>query len=234
MKKKNNFKIFPWVVCVLSGENYLKESTLAEKQGADCLEIRFDLINERAESIAKKIREKTNLPLIATFRVVEEGGKINSNVNRYELFFSVINYIDLVDIELNFMDKTIIYLTHKNKKKLIISYHNFNEMPTTIVLNKIILKAKKYNPFIIKIAFKTSSDEQVTKLLQFLSDNKNKLAVMALGEKAQASRIAAPILGSCLTYGYIGKATAEGQFSVRELVEQLKIFTRISKKELVL
>jgi 3-dehydroquinate dehydratase I len=46
--------------------------------------------------------------------------------------------------------------------------------------------------------------------------------VMGMGELAQPTRVEFPVLGSCLTYGYLDRPAAPGQPAAAELVRQLR------------
>jgi 3-dehydroquinate dehydratase len=44
-----------------------------------------------------------------------------------------------------------------------------------------------------------------------------------MGPAYAQTRVRYPKLGSCLTYGYLDKATAPGQFSAAELTRRLQV-----------
>ena len=48
------------------------------------------------------------------------------------------------------------------------------------------------------------------------------LCVIGMGPDWAHTRVLFPQLGSCLTYGYLDKPTAPGQFSAAELTEKLQ------------
>ena len=110
--------------------NVLKTIKRLEPQAPDLIEIRFDFKKNEIEP--NKIREITNIPLIATARLKKEGGLWEGNERtRINLLIKAgnagFNYIDLEASTLNLLQAAS--ELHETGSKLIISYHEFEKTP---------------------------------------------------------------------------------------------------------
>jgi 3-dehydroquinate dehydratase-1 len=225
---------FPAVAATIYGPKVLKLAKKAKKLKADIIELRIDKLPDinaiYVKNLILKIKKITKLPIIGTIRKREESGEnleefINEN-ERLELFKNIIPLVDFVDIELSAKEiiNNVIEESHKNNKKVIISYHNFTETPSENFLLEIVKKAKEKKGDIIKIATYVRNSNDAVLLLNFLKNNsQNNLIIIGMGEDGIITRLVAPILGSCITYGYVGKkAVAPGQLNIKILVNFLK------------
>jgi 3-dehydroquinate dehydratase type I len=50
---------------------------------------------------------------------------------------------------------------------------------------------------------------------------KGPICILGMGELGAVSRVSLPCVGSCLAYGSLGKATAPGQLTCRQLAKEL-------------
>ena len=98
------------------------------EQYANIIEIRVDYIkNPNLKLLLKKI----NKPAIITNRKRSEGGNFQgSEIKRIHLLQQAIDLgVEYIDIELSSGIKTIKKLCeHKKRSKIIVSYHNFNNI----------------------------------------------------------------------------------------------------------
>lgn len=217
----------PRVAIVVSDKENNKSIKSAR---ADIVEIRIDQF-ERLDIgyIKDKIitRRKLNIPLILTIRSKEEGGEKNiSDERKFNIFKDVISLGDAVDIELRFpLISKIVNIAKKNKKIVIVSWHDFKSTPNNKILKNILTIAKKEGAHLIKIAAKANKSEDVNRLMNFTQENKRmNIITIALGNIGAISRLVFPLAGSLITYSYINKPFAAGQIPLSVLQTQLRFF----------
>lgn len=200
--------------------NRLDEIKMAEKAGADLLEIRIDLLDKKEDVIRffKDVNDATSLPIIATNRLKSEGGSfVGSEQKRISMLLSVIEYADAVDIELRSAERDfVIENARKSGTVSIVSYHDFAGTPPKEQMLEILKEARSIGD-IPKLAVMAISLSDVILLLEVTIQAQKPLCTVAMGSLGKHSRVIAPLYGSVLTYGYVGTAKAPGQLSVREL-----------------
>ncbi len=200
----------------------------------------FDLVEWRADlSVPSDLNSflcfaaaYTTTPTIFTVRSKHEGGGFQgSESKRLSLFKKMMPHISAVDIELS--SETIlgdvIESAHDDKKKVIVSYHHFDNTPSLIELNKILKRAKTAGADIVKIATLAKDVRDVRRLAQFTVANADlntdpSIVTIAMGEIGALSRLFFPALGSLLTYTSYGDKTAPGQIDCRTLSRLVKRF----------
>lgn len=176
---------------------------------SDFIELRVDKIKDLTEKDLLLIRKKTKKEAILTCR-------------NKKIFFDTIGLkFNYIDIDLDTIEKEKIILPKKLNTKFIISFHDFKKTPSDEFLRKLILKIKKHQPDIIKIATMVREEKDNLKLLRLILDNRlksNKKIIIGMGEKGQITRILGPFLGSSLTYAAVdGMKTAAGQLEINQL-----------------
>jgi len=193
----------------------------------DLVEFRADLVNLPFSTLKKikKLLKKTRI--ICTIRPKYEGGGYSLSENsRLKLFEKLIPLSDFVDIELSSkIIKKVIEISKKNKKKYIISYHNFDFTPKNKELKKIIQNSLKFNPYIVKIATFIKKDTDFWRLFDFCKKYTKiyPLSVIPMGPKGTPGRILFPLFGSKLAYVYISKTVDPGQTHINSLLNLRKI-----------
>lgn len=208
-------------------EEFLASAQLAKDQGADCLEIRADSLEEAngdsLRSLLLKIREETSLPLILTCRMKEEGGLfMGPEDERIQIIKDALPGADLVDIELR-MDEDlrgqIVKEAKSHGKDVICSYHSFDKTPDQDTLGDVFDEEFKAGADIAKVAVKAESPGDVLILLDSAkkATAKGNVSAISMGSDGRAGRLAAPFFGSVLNYGYVTRKTAPGQLSVKDL-----------------
>ena len=210
--------------------NSFDEVEMAEKAGADILEIRMDLIPKKEDVISffKDVTNVTSLPIIATNRLKGEGGSfIDSEDQRISMLVSVMEYASAVDIELSAAERDFVTDKARNSGIVsIVSYHDFAETPTKEQMLEILKEARRIGD-IPKLAVMATSLSDVISLLEVTLQAQKPLCMIAMGSIGKHSRVIAPIYGSALTYGRVsGAAKAPGQLSVRELRNTLDTLVR--------
>ena len=215
----------PAVVAVLSGEVAVRNASLAEGLGADMVEVRLDLLPNDPLGAIQEVREVTSLPIIATNRLVEEGGAFRGGEDeRIEILAEASAWADLVDVEL--LAEGRYRLLEMVDVPAIISYHNFERAPSIETSRSILEKIFEAGADIAKLALTPASLEDCLDLLRLLSETAGPTSLMGMGDVGRHLRVVAPIYGSVLTYGYMGKATAPGQIPVKTLRGVLDVLMR--------
>jgi 3-dehydroquinate dehydratase type I len=187
----------------------------------DFIEIRFDYMDNIRK--VNKIREVTNLPLIATNRVKEQGGLwARSEMKRIELLISACEEgFEYVDIEIS--TESIKSTGEKIKDlgaKLIVSYHDFTITPRIDELYRIMHKELDAGADICKIIGMAKGIGDGLTYLNFIQENSDvNLVCFGMGREGIISRIFSPLFGSSYTYASIeaGKENAPGQISISNL-----------------
>ncbi len=212
----------PAVVAVLSGEEATRNAGVAEGLGADLVEVRLDLLPGDPIRIIREVREATTLPIIATNRMIQEGGAFHGGENeRIEILAGASAWADLVDVELRAEGRD--RLMEIVDRPVIISYHDFEGMPPIEVLRSMLEETFEAGAGIAKLALNPASLEGCLGLLKLLLETEGPISLLGMGNVGKHLRAVAPIYGSVLTYGYIGSATAPSQISVKALREVLDV-----------
>ncbi len=208
-----------------------EDNKLYKSVFVDILEIRVDEFKKVDLLHIKntvKMRRKIGIPLILTVRSKDEGGKKDiSNELKLNIFKECISLVDAVDIELRSpILSEVVRIAKKNKKVVIVSWHNFKMTPNDKMLKDILNKAKRNGANLVKIAVKANNEEDLNRLMRFTIENKTKNVVtISLGEIGSISRLVFPKFGSLITYAYINnRLSGLGQRSLEELRDHLRAY----------
>lgn len=200
----------------------------------DLMEWRIDYyaagIEDTAQLIdtGRKIRELIGeLPLLITFRTKSEGGVCQLEENRYlDLVDQIIvNRLgDAVDIELFHEENRIESLVSEAKNYnvvVIMSNHDFEKVPAKDVIEFRLKKMANLGADVPKLACMPHNVEDVLTLLEATNavhnEIENPIITMAMGDIGKVTRIAGQVFGSSLSFGAVGKSSAPGQLSIKEL-----------------
>ena len=226
----------PLVAASLSGAERLADSARkAAKLGADLIEVRVDTLKpkERASvaDILEAVKEASSLPIIATVRsAAEQGPGSKSGLNDHDrkiLFEDCLPLADCVDVEIEsgVLARDVAALARKKGKKVILSYHDFNGIPTSEKVGELLKSYSSLGGDILKVAGMAKAPSDVVKLFGLCQALSNTPRIfIAMGEVGGISRASGFLYGSCITYGYIGKPTAPGQVSVEKLIGMCALF----------
>lgn len=223
----------PAIVAVLRTLS-VRDAAQAEKDGADMLELRIDLLNDEERDVErlKEFCSKLHLPLIVTNRRSAEGGSFTgTEEERIALLVRVLDslHVDLVDIELFSPPPWRNMLVERAQAldiPTIISFHEFGGMPRRAELLTIVTSMYEAGGSIAKVAVTPQSASDALLLLQLTHEiaGEGKLfAAIGMGPLGRHLRVVAPLYGSALTYGFIEgeEAVAPGQLSVKDLRSML-------------
>lgn len=202
---------------------------------ADLVELRADGLETKSYKsevieLLKRAKSLTNLSLILTVRMKDEGGAFSgTEKERVECIKSGIELADMIDIELRMNEKDrdeIIKIAKEKKVEVILSCHDFENTPSEDEMISVLTEEEAAGADIAKLAVTANFSSDVIRLLNITQEMGKKLKIplctISMGKAGAISRIAAPIFGSAITYGYVTKETAPGQLSVSQLDSMLR------------
>ena len=211
------------VVGVISSLGALDAQTCSDQAPpCDLLELRLGEIELQGDSWlarAQKLRDR-GIPILITVRNNKEGGTWeDADPERLRLFNLGLTDFSLVDVELESRHLyRVADLARQFNKPLVVSYHDFEKTPDIRVLNGLAERVAEIDSVVLKIALKANEEKDIKLLECFLKqDLPFPVCVLAMGEAWRETRVTFPLLGSCLTYGYLDKPSAPGQHSCEEL-----------------
>jgi 3-dehydroquinate dehydratase-1 len=193
----------------------------ADLSGLDAVEIRVDALSNLPAP-----RQVANLPLgaIVTVRSPHEGGvKALSDEDRLASYLALLPSAAAIDLEVSSVEKMgpLVEAVRRERKLLILSFHDFEGTPPLVDLGDVCRRMRDLGADISKIASKTETLAEVSRLLTLLEQSSQPLAVMGMGALGRASRLLFAKAGSALNYGWLDKPQVPGQWSAEEFVELL-------------
>lgn len=179
-------------------------------------EVRLDRINFSSGDIERLF--STGKLTVATYRPSES---VNENERKKSLIAAVNAGASYVDIEVENDDSfknEIIEAARLKNCKTIISYHDYAKTPVIRELEQIMKWCFESKGDIAKIACRSDSVEDCSRLLSLYSYGKPVISI-GMGEMGKITRIAATLLGAPFTYASIDESrqTAPGQFDSARL-----------------
>lgn len=209
-------------------------TTESVRKECDLAEIRLDLWDaaEVAGVRSAPWSHLTGIPLLFTVRRIEEGGARALGPDaRMHLLRSALDDAAWVDVEVASIHEMGGLLMELAEREIpwIASYHDFNKLPTTAVLEDAAKQAKDAGAAVFKAAAKLATPADLARLADFqLADHGLPVAAMGMGPLAPVSRLLCAQCGSVLNYGYLGTtATAPGQWDaalLKQVIERLAHF----------
>jgi 3-dehydroquinate dehydratase-1 len=191
----------------------IKGASLAEGQGADIVELRFDLMDGEPLDLVQQCKDSCRLPVIATFRSVREGGRYAGNADEWlNRIAPVIPFVDYADVEQGFSAHAPVF--REKGVQVIASYHT-GGMPGLYELFDLERHLRTFSD-IVKIIVTPQNTEDLIKLIKFTHAIKQPLCTGVMGTQFRYARAILPLFGSALVYCSVGTATAEGQYTVAE------------------
>jgi len=175
------------------------------------VELRVDGMNLTKKDLLL-IRKKVKKEAILTSR------------NKENILMALDLGFDLIDIDLSMISG--LDLSEKMKKKIILSFHDFEKTPEVNRLKLLVDQMKKFNTGIIKIATVVKSDRDIKNLFQILINKKEneKMIIIGIGKKGQITRIFGPLLGSFLTFASTKfGVSAPGQIDIEKMKNIYKL-----------
>lgn len=202
------------------------------KKYVDIIEIRADLIGEKYPQAIEKFSKIK--PVMLTIRSEKEGGY--PFPLRKEAYLKYIPEVDFIDVEISSIPELeeVIYNARSQKKKVVLSCHFFDRVPSAREIDKLLQKAELSNGDVFKIAVFSNSYSVIVELALWLRKTVFRktidISAMCMGNPKVAllSRIVFPVFGSKLVYGRVGnKGSAPGQpdaFLLHKILKEDRYF----------
>ncbi len=165
---------------------------------------------------------KLRAPLIITARHPLEGGANRlSALQRHNLLARFLSRARYIDVELRSAPllRSLLRLARKQNTRRIISVHHLKSTPFPDRLRSQARAAKTYGADIFKVATRTDTPAQLTRLIDFVVSKNVDVAVsaMGIGKLGAASRVLLACCESALVYASLGRSDIEGQISLEQL-----------------
>jgi len=229
VSKKNIFKkSHPLVVGSVTTFEGLQIASQATTKDCDIIEVRLDLMPKSLLSHFTqlcKLLEVIKLPILATLRSNQEGGKCTWPLNwRLGFLEMILPHVDLIDLELFAVanDPGKIASFRNLGKIIILSYHDFEKLPQNQYIQKKIDEMFKAGADIAKVAGFIKSRKELTRILSLMEKQQKPVSLMGMGAYATESRVGLAKRGSLLNYGYIDQPAAPGQIRGADLLKKIR------------
>lgn len=182
------------------------------------------------------------LPLIFTIRTKGQGGQIelaNEQIEGIQAFVADSSLVDFIDVEVKGYKKQFggiggkrledrIAKIHEKNKKVILSYHDFEEMIPSKDIAKLVAFMAKNGGDMFKGAAMANSDADAKEMLEATAFLNKKgigpLITMAMGNAGAITRIIGGKYGSVITFAAVGDTSAPGQISAERMKTELDRF----------
>jgi len=194
----------------------------------DILEIRLDGMSEHIGALKDELDRFKDFPLLFTARAYSEGGLADlCAAERSRLLLEVADHASWVDVELASYEemKSVIHQIRCQEVGLILSYHNFEETPAEIEIQRLVDLSEEAD--IVKIAVQHNCVQELARCTHILERNDHPMSLMGMGELAAVSRLLYAQHGSLLNYGYLGgEQTAPGQWPAPLMKQAIQALAR--------
>jgi len=178
------------------------------------IEIRLDRMEGDLPEQVRAIREKTAVPLIATLRSREEGGRFVGDADLWvRIVGPIARYVDFVDVEARYRDHAPFI---KSQGVQILASLHTSEMPTPPELGRIEEMLRSYGD-IPKIVVKPRTRDDLFALIAFTHQAQKPICTRIMGAEIRYARAILPLMGSEFTFCHAGTPTAEGQYHISEM-----------------
>jgi 3-dehydroquinate dehydratase-1 len=191
------------------------------REPPDLFELRLDCLVRAIDRLESKI-SRLRAPLIVTARHPMEGGANRlSALQRHNLLTRFLSRARYIDVELRSAPafRSLLRLARKQNVRCIVSVHYLKSTPSPNQLRDKARAAKRYGADIFKVATRTDTPAQLTRLIDFVAAKDVDIAVsaMGIGKLGAASRVLLACCGSALVYVSLGRSNIEGQISLEQL-----------------
>jgi 3-dehydroquinate dehydratase-1 len=191
---------------------------------ADAIEFRMDL---SPDPLAELSNYSHDLPIIATNRVVHEGGRAPENESRMGLFCDAMENSSVKAIDIEFSSIVSGYGQHtidsarEHGISLIVSTHDFTSTPSLSKLESILIESTKIGD-VGKLSVTAETPSDILSLMVATwnrTQSGDIVATMSMGNLGSHSRVIAPFYGSKIGYAPLdsNNPTAPGQYTLEVL-----------------
>ena len=195
-------------------------------RGLDVAELRVDHFARLDPGhVLAQLDAFIGVPVLATIRSAAEGGGWQGpEAERLALFRALIPRVDAVDVEIaSEIARDVVGAARGAGKLAIASFHDFAKTPADAALAEVVARGRALGADVVKIATAVAGPGDVRSLARLLvgTDDIGLIAI-GMGDRALATRLLFPALGSLLTYAHAGAATAPGQIPLDEMHSLLR------------
>ena len=199
-------------------------------QPPDLFELRLDRLVRVIDRLENKI-SRLRVPLVITARDPMEGGANRlSPSERHNLLARFLSRARYIDVELRSAPVfvSLFRLARRQNVRQIISVHHLKSTPSPNRLRAQARAAKTFGADFFKVATRTDTPAQLTRLLDFAAAKDVDIAVsaMGIGKLGATSRLLLACCGSALVYVSLGRSDIEGQMSL----DQFRAFGTASRR----
>lgn len=216
-------------------EGLREEARKLRSLPADMAEWRVDMFGAPApvdegavKEALRMLRGELSVPLLATFRTTDEGGKRPLGAEEYAPLCALLcesGLVDLLDVEAFFRTgeaKDIIARAHACNVPVVASNHDFHATPgQKEIVRRLLFMQEELGADIAKIAVMPQSPADVLTLLSATQEAfaraRRPLITMSMGPLGVISRVSGRFFGSAATFGAAERASAPGQMDVAAL-----------------
>ena len=222
----------PFKICTVVEGNSLPvflRNLKNAQEGSAKVELRADSIHGFEEDDIDTIRKNVSISSIFTCRHVKEGGLFSGDAKEQKAINKKAFHTSFSYVDVTVGNSLVKELDEKERKKLLLSYHDFEATPNYINLSVMLDRMRKEEPAIIKIATMVTSPKDVFALADVLKERKDKekLIVIGMGEMGKLTRIMFPAMGSYMTYASMEGSKMAPGLMTRKQIES--IYTTITK-----
>lgn len=201
------------MICVsISQKNQLEQAVAS---GAGLLELRLDLIGEKADSLMPAIPK--SIPVVVTCRpgIYREEERAILLKQALELGAA---YVDVETESSDAFLHNIKECADLHGAKVIVSYHNFERTPGQEDLESVMIGCFEKGGDVAKIATRVNGTDDLLNLIALYRMPGQKV-ILGMGELGRILRIMGPYLGAAFTFASLeeGKETAPGQLSMKQM-----------------
>ena len=220
-------------------ERVLSAAAEAARAQADLIELRLDSVSPEMDEgrileACKAVREAAQgTAVLATMRTARDGGAGDADAARYETLLVTLareRLCDALDVELSVGEAAfarIARAAHEAGVPVIGSFHDFEKTPKAEEMVARLHKMAALGADVCKIAVMPQSQRDVVALTAACAQADDELAqpviAISMGEMGMSTRICAEAMGSCLSFGTAGRASAPGQMEAGALREALTL-----------
>ena len=219
--------------------NSIDEITLAAQKNLQCVELRADLLLDAGLTLDQVLAtidqaKQNNLASLFTLRYPSHGGKFSGTeeeraaINRQALAAGA----DIIDLEWN-TEAAATMLSES--APLILSYHDFNDMPDDQTLTDLTRDMEAAGSLAIKVVPTASCLGDSARMLQWAGNATEDTVRIgfAMGKSGASSRILTIAHGAPITYASFGEAVAPGQVAIDDLLDVYRAMALDSQSTLV-
>ena len=216
-------------------EELLAEASALAGTPADMAEWRGDMFGAEklpglhdVLDMLKRLRKTLSVPLLATFRTADEGGRRALSGEAYASLCAALcesGHIDLLDVEAfsrSGRAGEIIERAHACRVPVVASSHDFQATPPKQeIVRRLLFMQNGLGADILKMAVMPRSRADVVTLLDATQEASaladRPVITMSMGPLGVVSRVCGQSFGSAATFGAAHRASAPGQMDVFDL-----------------